>query len=249
MKPGSAPTPSAPTPPAWTWSSPDRTPHHPDTAPTLTGTIEYRTDVYDPTTINTLATRLHHTLHAFTTHPDQPLHHLDLLTPPNTPNYAPGATTPPSPLPPPRRSRFPPPSPAWSPPTPRPGPHLRRPHLDLPTTRYRQHPTRPPPHHHPRARAGAVIALLLPRSDHAILTILAILKTGAAYLPIDPTTPRPYRVHAHRHHPAAVLTTTELTTHLPTSSGVPVITLDTLTNLDNYPTTPLPAPNPTTWRI
>ncbi|WP_261901009.1 AMP-binding protein, partial [Mycobacterium marinum] len=37
---------------------------------------------------------------------------------------------------------------------------------------------------------------------------------------------------------------TELTTHLPTSSGVPVITLDTLTNLDNYPTTPLPAPNP-----
>ncbi|AXN45232.1 Dimodular nonribosomal peptide synthase [Mycobacterium marinum] len=55
-------------------------PTSPDTAPTLTGTIEYRTDVYDPTTINTLATRLHHTLHAFTTHPDQPLHHLDLLT-------------------------------------------------------------------------------------------------------------------------------------------------------------------------
>ncbi|WP_373156262.1 AMP-binding protein, partial [Mycobacterium marinum] len=43
--------------------------------------------------------------------------------------------------------------------------------------------------------------------------------------------------------PTAVLTTTELTTHLPTSSDVPVITLDTLT-VDDYPTTPLPPPNP-----
>ncbi|MDC8976023.1 hypothetical protein, partial [Mycobacterium marinum] len=47
--------------------------------------------------------------------------------------------------------------------------------------------------------------------------------------------------------PTAVLTTTELTHHLPTNttgSDVPVITLDTLTNLDDHPTTPLPPPNP-----
>ncbi|WP_435104448.1 condensation domain-containing protein [Mycobacterium sp. Z3061] len=50
-------------------------------APTLTGTVEYRTDVYDPATINTLLTRWQHTLHTFTTHPDTPLHTLDLLTP------------------------------------------------------------------------------------------------------------------------------------------------------------------------
>ncbi|WP_422656242.1 AMP-binding protein, partial [Mycobacterium marinum] len=98
------------------------------------------------------------------------------------------------------------------------------------------------------AGPGAVIALLLPRSDHAILTILAILKTGAAYLPIDPHHP-PTRIAFMLTDttPTAVLTTTELTTHLPTttgtSSGVPVITLDTLT-LDDHPTTPLPPPNP-----
>ncbi|AXN45224.1 Dimodular nonribosomal peptide synthase [Mycobacterium marinum] len=43
--------------------------------------------------------------------------------------------------------------------------------------------------------------------------------------------------------PTAIITTTELTTHLPTSSGVPVITLDTLT-LDDHPTTPLLPPDP-----
>ncbi|MEB3921562.1 AMP-binding protein [Mycobacterium ulcerans] len=97
------------------------------------------------------------------------------------------------------------------------------------------------------ARAGAVVALLLPRSDHAILAILAVLKTGAAYLPIDPHHPPPPTRIAFMltdTTPTAIITTTELTTHVPTSSGVPVITLDTLTNLDDYPTTPLPPPSP-----
>ncbi|WP_373197037.1 condensation domain-containing protein, partial [Mycobacterium marinum] len=61
------------------------------------------------------------------------------------------------------------------------------------------------------ARAGAVVALLLPRSDHAILAILAVLKTGAAYLPIDPHHP-PTRIAFMLTDttPTAVLTTTEL---------------------------------------
>ncbi|MDC9013659.1 amino acid adenylation domain-containing protein, partial [Mycobacterium marinum] len=66
-----------------------------------------------------------------------------------------------------------------------------------------------------------------------------------AYLPIDVHHP-PTRIAFMLTDttPTAVLTTTELTAHLPTSSGVPVITLDTLTNLDDYPTTPLPPPSP-----
>ena len=49
------------------------------------------------------------------------------------------------------------------------------------------------------AGPGQCVALLFSRSAEAIVAILAVLKTGAAYLPIDPAVPRGAdRVHARR---------------------------------------------------
>ncbi|WP_310786127.1 AMP-binding protein [Mycobacterium sp. Z3061] len=100
------------------------------------------------------------------------------------------------------------------------------------------------------AGPGSIVAMLLPRSDTAITAILAILKTGAAYLPIDPHHP-PSRVAFMLSDttPTAVLTTTTLAPHLPADTDIPVLTLDTLTDLVTDNPAPLPRRIPGIWRI
>ncbi|WP_240529506.1 AMP-binding protein, partial [Streptomyces antioxidans] len=94
------------------------------------------------------------------------------------------------------------------------------------------------------------IALALPRSTHTITAILAVLKTGAAYVPLDPDYPQERLTHLlHDSKPTALITTTHTTT-LPTPTHTtPHILLDhphTTTHLQKQPHTNLtPTEQPT----
>ncbi|KQH75942.1 non-ribosomal peptide synthetase [Mycobacterium gordonae] len=73
---------------------------------------------------------------------------------------------------------------------------------------------------------GDVVALLLPRGRRAIVAILAVLKAGAAYLPVDPEHPQArVTLLLADTRPAAVLTTAELG-DLVDRYDVPVIDVD-----------------------
>ena len=90
---------------------------------------------------------------------------------------------------------------------------------------------------------GQSVALLLSRSAEAIVAILAVLKTGAAYLPIDPALPATrigFMVSDAA--PIAALTTAELADRLD-GCDLPVIDLED-PRIQTYPLTPLPAPAP-----
>ncbi|WP_344318086.1 amino acid adenylation domain-containing protein, partial [Streptomyces javensis] len=93
------------------------------------------------------------------------------------------------------------------------------------------------------------IALALPRSTHTITAILAVLKTGAAYVPLDPDYPQERLTHLlHDSNPTTLITTTNITTTLPTHT-TPSLLLDhphTTTHLQQQPTTNLtPTEQPT----
>ncbi|MGH3428308.1 MAG: amino acid adenylation domain-containing protein, partial [Mycobacteriales bacterium] len=87
------------------------------------------------------------------------------------------------------------------------------------------------------------VALALPRSVDMVVALLAVLKAGGAYLPIDPDYPAArIEFMLHDAHPACLLTTTGLTevTGLAQATNVPVITLDhddTHEALSRYPDT------------
>ncbi|MDT4998431.1 MAG: hypothetical protein QOK12_536, partial [Mycobacterium sp.] len=96
------------------------------------------------------------------------------------------------------------------------------------------------------ARPGQTVALLFSRSAEAIMSILAVLKTGAAYLPVDPALPSS-RVEFMLSDaaPIAVITTTELADRL---DGFDVTVIDVHDPVDpaddTRPDTDLSTPAP-----
>ncbi|WP_156657897.1 non-ribosomal peptide synthetase, partial [Mycobacterium kyorinense] len=88
---------------------------------------------------------------------------------------------------------------------------------------------------------GQRVALLFPRSIEAIVAILAVLKTGAAYLPIDPVVPSArMEFMVGDAEPVAAVTTTRLADRLD-GHDLPIIDIDD-PRIDTYPCTALPAP-------
>ena len=90
---------------------------------------------------------------------------------------------------------------------------------------------------------GQCVALLLARSAEAVVAMLAVLKTGAAYLPIDPALPADrigFMVADAA--PVAAITTADLAGRLD-EFGVKVIDVKDPA-VDTQPSSPLPAPGP-----
>ncbi|WP_120309112.1 non-ribosomal peptide synthetase, partial [Mycolicibacterium celeriflavum] len=93
------------------------------------------------------------------------------------------------------------------------------------------------------AGPGECVALLSPRSGEAIVSILAVLKTGAAYVPIDPALPAP-RIGFMVSDAAAIaaITTVDLRPRL---DGQDVTVIDVEDpRIQTYPSTGLPGPAP-----
>ena len=88
------------------------------------------------------------------------------------------------------------------------------------------------------AGPGRRVAMLLPRNVEAIVAILAVVKTGAAYVPIDPAHPDArIEFMLSDAGPVVALTTAELR-HRLESSGVPVLEID---DPGSQPSAELPA--------
>ncbi|MFD6150033.1 amino acid adenylation domain-containing protein [Streptomyces sp. NPDC060243] len=77
------------------------------------------------------------------------------------------------------------------------------------------------------AAPGATVAVSLPRSVDLVVALVAVLKTGAAYLPLDPEYPAE-RLEFMLADAAPVCALTDTDGRLPRNAPVPVLPLDTL---------------------
>ncbi|CAM5523795.1 hypothetical protein SPURM210S_00689 [Streptomyces purpurascens] len=90
------------------------------------------------------------------------------------------------------------------------------------------------------AARGERVAVLLPRGPHLITALLAVLKSGAAYLPLDPSLPTPRLSLLLADATPVVLLTSDaaLTAHPELATGLPVQRVEQTD--DTLPTGPVP---------
>jgi nonribosomal peptide synthetase DhbF len=196
--------------------------HHPDGTPAgITAYFEYAADLFDQATIHALTTRLTRLLTQATHHPDQPVSRHDLLLAGerqvlaewnDTGRDLPRATLPELFA---RQVAGTPDAPAVS----YGGAEVSYAELDRRANRLARH----------LISLGAgperLVAIAMSRSPDMIVAVLAVLKSGAAYVPVDPAYPADriaYILADTR--PVAVLTTAEVAATLP--AGLPLLVLD-----------------------
>jgi amino acid adenylation domain-containing protein/FkbM family methyltransferase len=75
------------------------------------------------------------------------------------------------------------------------------------------------------ARRGDVVAVLLHRSEHLVVALLAVLRIGAAYLPIDPAFPAD-RIRFMAEDSAAACIVTQSGSDLPVGFALPLVLID-----------------------
>ncbi|MEK8174907.1 AMP-binding protein [Streptomyces sp. M19] len=72
-----------------------------------------------------------------------------------------------------------------------------------------------------------MVAVSVPRSVELVVSLLAVLKAGAAYLPLDPDYPAPRLAYMLRD-AAPVCAVTDRAGRLPEDTGTPLVVLDGL---------------------
>ncbi|PBJ61414.1 non-ribosomal peptide synthetase, partial [Mycobacterium avium subsp. hominissuis] len=207
------------------------------------GRVEFRTDVFDAATIETLIERLRRVLEAMTGDPGRPLSAVDLLDDAERAYLEEVGNT--AILTRPASGRVSVPE-LFATQVARVPETVALVCDDLSVT-YRQLDEASNRLAHRLAAAGAgpgqTVALLFSRSAEAVAAILAVLKTGAAYLPVDPSAPQT-RVEfmLGDAEPIAAVTTTELAQRL---AGRPVTVVDVDDpGIETLPDTALPLPDP-----
>ncbi|MGH3593904.1 MAG: non-ribosomal peptide synthetase, partial [Pseudonocardiaceae bacterium] len=199
--------------------------HHPDASPAgITGHIEYASDLFNPATIQTLATRLARLLTAAVTDPDTPISRLDILTPQerhqllHTCNDT-AVEVPVVCLPELFQTRVTA--------TPQAVAVI---YEDTALSYAQLNAAANQLAHHLISRGvgpEGLVALALPRSPDLIIAILAVLKAGGAYLPLDPDHP-PARTEfmLTDAHPSLLITTTQIVGGLPGNGLTAWLVLD-----------------------